>query len=56
MQQLNYVKKRFKNTVLVSTGTTKGRRSYAVPGKEALLRRVQVPDVQTKVDEREQLG
>ena len=37
-------------------GASQGRRHDAVPGQEALLRRVQVQQVQEKVDVGKQLG
>lgn len=44
------------SNALFLIGATKGRRTNAVPGQEALFRRVQMPHVQTQVDEWEQLG
>jgi hypothetical protein len=41
---------------IIRTGTTERRRVDALPRKEEMFWRIQMPDVQTKVDEREQLG
>lgn len=38
------------------TGTAEGRRTDALSGKEALLRRVQVSEVQAQMDVGQQLG
>lgn len=56
ISDLHYVSIYFIKPYLITLGATQGWRVDSLPGKETMLRRIQMPNMQTKVDEREQLG